>query len=100
MPGVDANGGPCYIGTGCFHRREALCGKKYDKQCKVEWKRLNDRKVKESASVLEQTCKALASSTFEQNTLWRKEVCDALSHMRKHNVIHSQRPVDYIDKFQ
>ncbi|XVE90171.1 hypothetical protein DITRI_Ditri20bG0056700 [Diplodiscus trichospermus] len=74
MPGFDANGGPIYNGTGCFHRRVALCGKKYDKECKVDWKRLNDRKVEESASVLEQTCKALASSTFEQNTLWGKEM--------------------------
>ncbi|XWS64859.1 hypothetical protein CRYUN_Cryun05aG0040300 [Craigia yunnanensis] len=55
FPGLDANGGPCYIGTGCFHRREALCGKKYDKDCKVDWKKLNNRKVKESASVLEET---------------------------------------------
>ncbi|KAK6289067.1 hypothetical protein POUND7_000608 [Theobroma cacao] len=74
FPGLDANGGPCYIGSGCFHRREALCGKKYDKDCKVDWKRLHERKVKESASVLEETCKVLASCTFEQNTQWGKEM--------------------------
>ncbi|XVF30802.1 hypothetical protein REPUB_Repub16aG0089600 [Reevesia pubescens] len=74
FPGLDANGGPCYIGTGCFHRREALSGKKYDKECMVDWKRLNSRKVKESASVLEETCKVLASCTFEHNTLWGKEM--------------------------
>ncbi|XWS64863.1 hypothetical protein CRYUN_Cryun05aG0040400 [Craigia yunnanensis] len=74
LPGLDANGGPCYIGTGCFHRREALCGKKYDKVRKVDWKKLNNRKIKESASVLEDTCKVLASCTFEQNTLWGKEM--------------------------
>ncbi|XWS58520.1 hypothetical protein CRYUN_Cryun08bG0041000 [Craigia yunnanensis] len=71
LPGLDANGGPCYIGSGCFHRREALLGKKYEKDCKVDWKRLNDRKVEESASVLEETCKILASCTFVQNT-WEK----------------------------
>ncbi|XWS64954.1 hypothetical protein CRYUN_Cryun05aG0048600 [Craigia yunnanensis] len=71
--GLNANGGPCYIGTGCFHRREALYGKKYDKDCKVDWNRLNNRKVNESASVLEDTYKVLASCTFEQNTLWVKE---------------------------
>lgn len=81
LVGLDANGGPCYIGTGCFHRREALGGKIYDKNdCKVDWKRLNDnRKVEESAIVLEETCKVLASCTFEQNTQWGKEVCGALS---------------------
>ncbi|XVF06600.1 hypothetical protein REPUB_Repub06bG0063100 [Reevesia pubescens] len=72
--GLDANGGPCYIGSGCFHRREALSGKKYDKDCKIDWKRLNDGKVEESACVLEETCKVLASCTFEQNTLWGKEM--------------------------
>ncbi|XVF30803.1 hypothetical protein REPUB_Repub16aG0089700 [Reevesia pubescens] len=74
LPGLDANGGPCYIGTGCFHRRQALCGKKYDENCKVDRKKLNDRKIEESGSVLEETCKVLASCTFEQNTLWGKEV--------------------------
>ena len=35
MPGFDGNGGPCYIGTGCFHRRETLSGKKYNKNYKI-----------------------------------------------------------------
>ena len=98
FPGLDANGGPSYIGTGCFHRREALCGKKYDRDCKVDWKKLNNRKVKESASALEDTCKVLASCTFEQNTLWGKEVGDALSHIRKHTdtCVHTQRHVHYM----
>ncbi|XVE90177.1 hypothetical protein DITRI_Ditri20bG0057300 [Diplodiscus trichospermus] len=74
FPGVDAIRGPFYIGTGCFFRREALCGKKWEKECKVDWKRMNNRKVEETASVLEQTCKVLASPTFEQNTLWGKEM--------------------------
>ncbi|KAL4340603.1 hypothetical protein GQ457_08G005710 [Hibiscus cannabinus] len=74
FPGFDANGGPCYIGTGCFHRRDALCGKKYDETCKVDWKRLNHRRVEESASVLEATCKVLASCSFEQNSPWGKEM--------------------------
>ncbi|MBA0668633.1 hypothetical protein Goklo_001524, partial [Gossypium klotzschianum] len=74
FPGLDANGGPCYIGTGCFHRRDALCGKKYDKTCKVGWKRLNRREVEENATVLEETCKVLASCSFEQNTQWGNEM--------------------------
>ena len=64
-------------------------GKKYEKGCKVDWKRLNDRKVEESASVLEETCKILASCTFEQNTLWGKEVRDTLSHTCKLTHVHA-----------
>ncbi|RVW33636.1 Cellulose synthase-like protein E6 [Vitis vinifera] len=30
LAGIDSNGGPCYVGTGCFHRRETLCGKIYE----------------------------------------------------------------------
>ncbi|KAK8504571.1 hypothetical protein V6N11_019250 [Hibiscus sabdariffa] len=72
--GLDANGGPCYIGTGCFHRREALCGKKYDINYKVDWKKLNQTRVEEHASLLEETCKVLASCSFEHNTAWGKEM--------------------------
>ncbi|PPD82156.1 hypothetical protein GOBAR_DD20916 [Gossypium barbadense] len=72
--GFDANGGPSYMGSGCFHRRETLCGKKYEKNYKVDWKKINDKKVNESASFLEETCKVLASCTFEHNTPWGKEM--------------------------
>nr|KJB82384.1 hypothetical protein B456_013G193300 [Gossypium raimondii] len=60
------------------HGRDALCGKKYDKTCKVGWKRLNRREVEENATVLEGTCKVLASCSFEQNTQWGNEVCYTL----------------------
>nr|XP_012461639.1 unnamed protein product [Gossypium raimondii] len=56
------------------HGRDALCGKKYDKTCKVGWKRLNRREVEENATVLEGTCKVLASCSFEQNTQWGNEM--------------------------
>ncbi|MBA0654049.1 hypothetical protein Goklo_021129, partial [Gossypium klotzschianum] len=72
--GFDANGGPSYMGSGCFHRRETLCGKKYEKNYKVDWKKINDKKVSETASFLEETCKVLASCTFEHNTPWGKEM--------------------------
>ncbi|OMP07447.1 Cellulose synthase [Corchorus olitorius] len=75
LPGYDGNGGPCYIGTGCVHRRETLCGMKYSKGFKFEWRAMKiDGKIKESASVLEQNCKVLASCTYEDNTEWGKEV--------------------------
>ncbi|XP_021281864.1 cellulose synthase-like protein E6 [Herrania umbratica] len=75
LAGFDGNGGPCYIGTGCVHRRETLCGMKYSKEFKVEWRAMkNVREIKESASVLEENCKALASCTYEENTQWGKEI--------------------------
>ncbi|XWS58522.1 hypothetical protein CRYUN_Cryun08bG0041100 [Craigia yunnanensis] len=75
LAGFDGNGGPCYIGTGCFHRRETLCGMKYRKEFKIEWRTMKKhRTTKESASVLEENCKALASFTYEESTQWGKEV--------------------------
>nr|AFZ78595.1 cellulose synthase-like protein [Populus tomentosa] len=74
FPGLDGNGGPLYIGTGCFHRREALCGRRYSNENKVDWKEVNYRKVKESAGVLEEVCRNLASCTYEANTEWGKEM--------------------------
>ncbi|GLT65504.1 hypothetical protein SLA2020_379340 [Shorea laevis] len=73
-PGFDGNGGPCYIGTGCFHRRETLCGKKYSKEFKAEWRSENNRNSEESSSALEESCKSLASCAFEQSTEWGKEM--------------------------
>ncbi len=74
LPGFDGNGGPSYGGSGCFHRREALCGQKYNKECKADWKKLSNKEARESASVLEETYKVLASCTYEENTQWGKEV--------------------------
>ncbi|KAJ9690008.1 hypothetical protein PVL29_012597 [Vitis rotundifolia] len=74
FPGMDACGGPCYVGSGCFHRRDTLCGMKYGKECERVWKREYDRENRESASVLEESCKVLASCTYEENTQWGKEM--------------------------
>ena len=74
LPGFDSNGGPCYIGSGCFHRRDVLCGMKYNKECQKEWRRENEKMGRESASVLEESCKVLASCSYEENTQWGKEV--------------------------
>ncbi|XP_023917838.1 cellulose synthase-like protein E1 isoform X3 [Quercus suber] len=74
MPGFDGNGGPCFIGTGCFHRRETLSGKKCNKNYKEDWKRWSNRSVEESTRVLEETGKILASCSYEENTQWGKEI--------------------------
>ncbi|KAL2467064.1 Cellulose synthase-like protein E1 [Abeliophyllum distichum] len=73
LPGADANGGPPYIGSGCFHRRDALSGKKHEKESKIDWKKENEIRVKESASTLEET-KILAGCSYEENSQWGKEM--------------------------
>ncbi|KAI8524878.1 hypothetical protein RHMOL_Rhmol13G0183800 [Rhododendron molle] len=74
FPGLDANGGPAYVGTGCFHRRDTLCGKKYKNNYQIDWRTENDRRVEESTTVLEETCKTLASCSYKENTEWGKEM--------------------------
>ena len=80
FPGLDSLGGPLYIGTGCFHRREILCGKKFNDQYKKDWNEYKNTGLLKEASLheLEEKSKALASCTFEKNTLWGKEVTNFL----------------------
>ncbi|KAH7544539.1 hypothetical protein JRO89_XS15G0182700 [Xanthoceras sorbifolium] len=71
--GLDGNGGPLYIGTGCFHRRDTLCGRKFDKECTNRWYMKNDPRSEVSLQELEAKSKVLASCTYEENTQWGKE---------------------------
>ncbi|KAK7305265.1 hypothetical protein VNO77_43167 [Canavalia gladiata] len=76
FPGMDGLGGPMYVGTGCFHRREILCGRKFNDQYKNDWKSGNeniDHMKEASLHELEEKSKALASCTYEENTSWGKE---------------------------
>ncbi|GMH25489.1 hypothetical protein Nepgr_027332 [Nepenthes gracilis] len=72
--GLDGFGGPIYIGTGCFHRRDALCGMTFSKDCLVKWKSKNQMKIEASTQELEEEAKCLASCTYELNSQWGKEV--------------------------
>jgi hypothetical protein len=66
---IDGFGGPMYIGTGCFHRRDTLCGRKFIKNTN------DDHIIKEpSLQELEENSKTLASCSYEENTSWGKEV--------------------------
>uniref|UniRef100_A0A2C9VFY1 Cellulose synthase-like protein E1 n=1 Tax=Manihot esculenta TaxID=3983 RepID=A0A2C9VFY1_MANES len=38
LHGMDGLGGPLYLGTCCFHRRDVLCGRKFIKGCNFQWK--------------------------------------------------------------
>lgn len=72
--GLDGYGGPLYIGTGCFHRRDALCGRKFSNESKINWRDDNHKSTQESVEELEERLKALAACTFEDNTQWGKEM--------------------------
>ncbi|KAJ9568011.1 hypothetical protein OSB04_003977 [Centaurea solstitialis] len=70
--GLDGLGGPLYIGTGCFHRREILLGKSFDDESRISWKTENDHK-ETTENVIEKT-KSLASCTYEIDTEWGNEI--------------------------
>ncbi|KAH7843196.1 hypothetical protein Vadar_013722 [Vaccinium darrowii] len=72
--GLDGYGGPLYIGTGCFHRRDTLCGMEFSKENRTRWRSENDKPTKESADELETRVKDLASCAYERNTQWGKEM--------------------------
>ncbi|XP_050371387.1 cellulose synthase-like protein E1 [Argentina anserina] len=72
--GLDGYGGTLYVGSGCFHRRDTLCGRKFNKEYKSEMKWENRKGEETSILKLEESCKSLASCTFEENTQWGKEM--------------------------
>jgi cellulose synthase/poly-beta-1,6-N-acetylglucosamine synthase-like glycosyltransferase len=73
--GLDGYGGPMYIGTGCFHRRDTLCGREFSKENRIQWSRDSVRKnTKESADELEARVKDFASCAYEHNTEWGKKM--------------------------
>ncbi|KAJ8770571.1 hypothetical protein K2173_018062 [Erythroxylum novogranatense] len=74
IAGLDANGGAPYFGTGCFHRREALCGKQYSKGYKVDLKKVDEKTAEVSSKKLEEVSKVLASCSYENDTEWGKEM--------------------------
>lgn len=74
FPGLDGSGGPLYIGTGCFHRRDVLCGKKYSKRYRNDWNSKNYRNSKDNVTELEEKSKQLANCSYEENTQWGKEM--------------------------
>ncbi|XP_050945240.1 cellulose synthase-like protein E1 isoform X2 [Cucumis melo] len=74
FPGFDGSGGPLYIGTGCFHKRDVLCGKKYSKGIKNDWNNKSYRNSKDNVKELEENSKHLANCTYEENTQWGKEI--------------------------
>uniref|UniRef100_A0A0E0B4D6 Cellulose synthase-like protein E6 n=1 Tax=Oryza glumipatula TaxID=40148 RepID=A0A0E0B4D6_9ORYZ len=74
MRGLDSAGGCLYIGTGCFHRREILCGKKFSKDYKEDWGRGIKERGHENIDEIEEKAKSLATCTYELRTQWGNEI--------------------------
>jgi cellulose synthase/poly-beta-1,6-N-acetylglucosamine synthase-like glycosyltransferase len=67
LKGMDGIDGPLYGGTGCIHRRDALCGIEQSHT-------LSTSKAQASPSKMMKYAGDLAKCACEENTLWGKEV--------------------------
>ncbi|KAL8469677.1 hypothetical protein ACS0TY_032504 [Phlomoides rotata] len=74
LAGLDGFGVALYIGTGCFHRRESLSGKKYTTNHRIESQIVKDNIKGRSVQELEEAAKVLANCSYEKGTLWGKEM--------------------------
>ncbi|KAK4804502.1 hypothetical protein SAY86_004319 [Trapa natans] len=68
--GLDSHGGVLFIGSGCFHRREILCGMKFGEEGKIAASMVS--KISKEHQLRD--LKDLASCTYEKNTHWGSEV--------------------------
>ncbi|CAL1384753.1 unnamed protein product [Linum trigynum] len=74
FPGLDSFGGPMYIGSGCFHRRDVLCGRDFDPSgSKLDWTNYG-RDHEHTVEQLEREAKPLADIASDHNTLWGTEM--------------------------
>ncbi|KAL9316753.1 hypothetical protein ACSQ67_017754 [Phaseolus vulgaris] len=75
LHGFDGFGGPLFIGTCCYLRRDALWWKKFSREYKNDWNDENENEVTEvNLHELEEESKALANCSYEKNTLWGKKI--------------------------
>ncbi|XP_059666572.1 cellulose synthase-like protein E6 [Cornus florida] len=74
LAGLDGCSGAFYGGTGCFHRREGLCGRKYSKDYRAKWDNVTDTIKDVTADKLEEASKVLANCSYETGTQWGKEM--------------------------
>ncbi|CAI9292438.1 unnamed protein product [Lactuca saligna] len=72
--GLDSYGGCLYVGSGCFHRRDTLCGRIYTIDSKINCEKENHKEITESIDAIENECKILVSCSYEHNTQWGKEM--------------------------
>ncbi|XP_062016037.1 cellulose synthase-like protein E6 [Rosa rugosa] len=75
LAGLGGYGAALYCGTGCFHRRECLCGKKYSKGYTEKWN-IDGQKstIDKSIQELEESTKPLIDCIYEKGSQWGKEM--------------------------
>ncbi|KAK4484750.1 hypothetical protein RD792_007344 [Penstemon davidsonii] len=74
LAGIDGFGATLYVGTGCFHRRESLSGKKYSGNHQIKSHSVKDNIKGRTIEELENSSKLLANCSYENGTLWGKEM--------------------------
>ncbi|KAK3123432.1 hypothetical protein QOZ80_8AG0630840 [Eleusine coracana subsp. coracana] len=74
MCGLDSVGGQPYIGTGCFHRRETLCGRRFSEDYEKHWARQIKEKTQWRIDQIEEKAKLSATCSYEHRTLWGSEI--------------------------
>jgi len=75
--GMDGVGGPAYIGTGCFHRREVLCGRSFTEDYKQDWDDagITAAKPQQHIDEIEEQARSVATCAYEAgNTQWGREM--------------------------
>ena len=75
IAGLGGYGAAPYCGSGCFHRRESLCGKVYSKDYRREWSIEAKMNADKTVNELEEASKVLANCSYEKDTQWGKKVC-------------------------
>ncbi|KAL2473126.1 Cellulose synthase-like protein E1 [Forsythia ovata] len=74
LAGFDGYDAMPYIGTGCFHRRESLCGSKYFENRIVEWNDAEDKIKGRTIDEVEEASKLVANCSYEKGSQWGKEM--------------------------
>uniref|UniRef100_A0A7N0U281 Cellulose synthase-like protein E6 n=1 Tax=Kalanchoe fedtschenkoi TaxID=63787 RepID=A0A7N0U281_KALFE len=73
LPAIGGYGSALYCGTGCFHRREGLCGRKFSRDFKLLLSNTHKNTLI-SVTELEEAAKALADCNYENGTNWGREM--------------------------
>eukprot|EP00253_Pinus_taeda_P017146 PITA_17146 len=73
--GMDGLHGPIYAGTGCIHRRDALCGSLYPSKAVKDYSTSKTRAI---LPKMVRDAEDLAKCTYEENTLWGREAIPTL----------------------
>lgn len=74
LAGLGGYGAALFCGTGCFHRRECLFGKKHSKDYRGQWNTEGQNTTDRSIQELEESAKTLITCSYEKGTKWGKEV--------------------------